>query len=101
MNKYKRFETNGHTISGYSIGFDINGNGSLIASGSVDGCVYVYNCDTSKLVNKVNAFNMDIISQPCMDAKFQHVNRLNSSNESILLAASCWNGLIKIFDISK
>ena len=98
MNKHKRFEANGHTVSGYSIGFDINETGSLIASGSVDGCIYLYNTDSSKMINKINAFNMDIISQPCMDTKFQHVSKFNENN---LLAAACWNGVIKVFDTTQ
>ena len=101
MNKHKRFESKGHTANGYSIGFDLNESGALIASGSVDGCIYIYNYETSKLVRRLDAFNMNLIGQPCMDAKFQPFNEFHRSNENQLLAASCWNGAIKAFDLNK
>ena len=99
MNKYKRFESKDHFVNGYSIGFDLNASGTLIASGSIDGSVYLYNYESSKLLKKVNAFNMEIVSQPCMDAKFQPTSNGGGSNMKNYLAASSWNGDIKIFNI--
>lgn len=91
MNKYKRFES--HMTQGYSIGFDINQSGSLISTGSTDGCVYIYNCQTSKLIKKFDAFNKELVKQPCTDAKFQPLRKK-------YLAASSWSGLIKIFEFN-
>jgi WD40 repeat protein len=92
MNKYKRFETNGHLVNGYSIGFDVNNYGTLLASGSTSGCAYVYNIQTNKLLFIKDAFNK-LVRQPCMDAKFKNFN------EDQFLAVSSWNGLIKIYEI--
>ncbi len=89
MNKYKRYES--HTTQGYSIGFDINQSGSLISTGSIDGSVYIYNCQTSKLIKKYDAFNKELVKQPCTDAKFEPFTKK-------FLAASSWSGLIKIFE---
>jgi len=91
MNKYKRYEN--HMTQGYSIGFDVNQNGSLISTGSIDGCVYIYNCQTSKLIKKFDAFNKELMQQPCTDAKFQPLRKR-------YLAASSWSGLIKIFEFN-
>ena len=62
MNKNRRFESKNHITQGYSIGFDINQTGTLIASGSIDGCVYIYNTSNGKLVHKIDAFNKQIIN---------------------------------------
>ncbi len=94
MNKFKRFESYGHFTSGYSIGIDINSFGTLLASGSSNGNAYIYNIQTSKLVNKIDALN-EPIKIPCMDVKFGKFN----NNSDQLLALSFWNGLIKIYSI--
>ena len=99
MNKFKRYESKSHLAQGYSIGFDISTNGTLIASGSSDGCAYIYNCDSSKLVNKIDAFNKQLVAQPCMDAKFQPINFMDSTQTCQYLALSSWNGEIKIYKI--
>ena len=75
----------------YSIGFDINPEGTLLISGSIDGNAFIYNLSTSKIVKKLNIFNKQIVTQPCMDAKF-HPHVKNKT------AYSCWNGLICIYD---
>lgn len=98
MNRFKRFESNGHSTQGYSIGFDINSSGSLIASGSRDGSVYVYNSSTGKLVNKIEAFSKEIVQEPCLDAKFQPCSTDGSYSKPVI-AASSWNGVIKIFSL--
>lgn len=96
INLSQRFESNGHFTAGYSIGFDINPNGSILCSGSSNGCIYLYNFHTSKLIKRLDgSCNKYASSQPCMDVKFQP-----NSNEK-LLAASFWNGTIKIFEFQK
>ena len=100
MNKCKRYESTGHRVNGYSVGFDFNATGSLIASGSADGCVYLYNFETSKLIRRINVFNKELVSQPCMDVKFQSLSHQNefAGSSRAYLAASSWNGAIKIFE---
>jgi WD repeat-containing protein 25 len=88
MNKSRRFE--GHQAAGYNIGFDLNKNGNVIASGSIDGLVYFYNTHSGNLMYKVDAFKNGI-NQPCMDAKF------NPNNDNTV-AVSSWDGKIKLFD---
>ena len=72
--------------------FDLNKTGTILVSGSSDGYAYFYNFQTSKLVKRVGLFNA-YVTQPCMDVKFQSV-----SGGKQLLAASSWNGPIKIFE---
>ena len=90
MNKFKRFDK--HRVQGYAIGFDLNANGRLMASASSDGCVYLYETETSKLVRKLDAFSKQMVKQPCMDAKFEPISSASTNR----LAVSCWNGLIKV-----
>lgn len=90
MNKFKRFDK--HQVQGYAIGFDLSASGRMIASASSDGCVYLYETETSKLAQKLDAFSKELVKQPCMDAKFEPVS------SSRRLAVSCWNGLIKIVE---
>lgn len=47
MNKHKRYES--HSVDGYNVQFDISPEGTTVASGSADGCVYLYNYHTSKV----------------------------------------------------
>ncbi len=97
MNKHKRYESKDHAVNGYSIGFDINKYGSLLASGSSTGHVLIYNLQSSKLIDKLDVFNSTISPVPCMDAKFNHFN--DDDDSKCLLAGSSWNGMIKIFQI--
>ena len=97
MNKYKRFECGDHAVNGYSIGFDINQYGTLLASGSSTGNVCIYNMQSSKLVKKLGPFSETAWKSPCMDCKF---NNFKTSNDKFLLAVSSWNGGIKIFQIT-
>ena len=94
MNKHKRFESHGHASNGYSIGFDINIYGTLLASASSNGSIFIYNLQTSKLFSRLDAFNKLMLKQPCMDAKFNLFQ-----NGKSLLAVSSWEGLIKIYEI--
>jgi WD40 repeat protein len=69
-------------VSRYHIGMDISPDGSLIASGSSDGSLYVYDYRTS---NIIKTFTLD--SQPCMDVAW-------SPTVPCLLASCDWNGKI-------
>ncbi|XP_071476224.1 WD repeat-containing protein 25-like [Diadema antillarum] len=51
LNKYQRFE--GHQIEGYSIGCDFSPDGSMVASGSADGKLYLYNYTTTALIREL------------------------------------------------
>lgn len=69
-------------MSGYHIGIDVSPDGSLVASGSSDGSLYVYSYRTS---NTVQTFALE--SQPCMDVAWSPIFPS--------LVASCdWNGKI-------
>jgi WD40 repeat protein len=99
MNKYKRYQASTHRTAGYYIGFDVNSSGNLLASGSLDGSVYIYDVKTSKLLHRVEAFNRKLVDQPCMDVKFkpnQSDQATSSTNNRPVIAASCFNGMIKI-----
>jgi hypothetical protein len=97
MNRYKRFEANGHFTQSYSIGFDLNSSGNLLASGSVNGCVYVYESQSRKLQTKIDVFSRKDASTAvlCMDAKFKY----DSVKNKEILAVSGASGSIKIFEI--
>lgn len=94
MNKNKKFRSANYSTEAYAIGFDINSNGTVIYSGSADGAIYLYNTASSKLLRTIDVFNRQIVKQPCMDVKIQR----EISNGRQYLAASSWNGQIKILD---
>ncbi|XP_071080291.1 WD repeat-containing protein 25-like [Haliotis cracherodii] len=83
MVRSKRFE--GHTLLGYSIGFDVSRDGSLVVSGSSDGKIHFYDYQTGKLKKQV-ASGLDV----CVDVMCHPV--LAST------AVCCsWDGGIRIF----
>lgn len=92
MNKTQRFES-GHVSQGYSIGIDLNRSGNLMASGSSDSSIYIYNTHTTKLVKKLDIPRPSVRREPCMDVKF----KLSHGKET--LAASFYDGVITILDI--
>ena len=96
MNKFKRFESSDHVTNAYSIGFDLNKHGSLLASGSSNGHAVIYNLQSSKLVYKLEGFSMPVPKFPCMDTKFNSFKKNNA--DKYFLAASGWNGIIKIYE---
>lgn len=57
----------------------------MVASGSFDGCIYFYNSKTSKLLNKVKAYE-----QACIDVVFHPVL-------PNVVASCSWNGEICVF----
>ena len=95
MNKLKRFESSGHCTQAYSIGFDLNSSGNLLASGSANGCVFIYDIQSTKLNRKIEVFNKELNAQPCMDVKFKY----DSVRRRELVAASGANGTVKVFEI--
>lgn len=82
MNKAKRFE--GHKLSGYSIGFDISPDGSLVLSGDSSGQVFCYNFQTGRIIKKIQT-GLDVV----MDVSFNPV--LSSTT-----AVCGWNGKIQV-----
>nr|XP_022332325.1 WD repeat-containing protein 25-like [Crassostrea virginica]XP_022332326.1 WD repeat-containing protein 25-like [Crassostrea virginica] len=84
MNKAKRLE--GHKLSGYSVGFDISPDGSLVLSGDSSGQVFCYDFQTGRIINKIQT-GLDI----AMDVSFNPV--LPSA------AVICgWNGKIQVLN---
>ncbi|KAL3874202.1 hypothetical protein ACJMK2_037248 [Sinanodonta woodiana] len=83
MNKTKRFE--GHMVDGYSIGFDVSSDGSLIFSGSSDGKLYCFNSQTGKLIRTLQT-DFDI----CMDVA------LHPLLPSVIACCS-WNGHVQVW----
>ena len=81
----------------YSIGFDLNQSGSILASGSINGSIYIYNTNTSKLITRIDAFNKQHIKQPCTDVKFQQFNASKSQSASSLsTSASASSSLLNL-----
>lgn len=92
MNKKKRFQSEDHVTEGYSIGFDINSSGNLIASGSTRGCVCIYNLNSGDLIKKISHSQKEPNRPMSLDIKFK--KRLNKE----LIAVSFSNGEIKIIE---
>ena len=51
LNKYKRFE--GHSVEGYSVGFDVSPDGSMLCSASANGQVYFYDYFSGKILRRI------------------------------------------------
>ncbi|XP_067682102.1 WD repeat-containing protein 25-like [Haliotis asinina] len=83
MVRSKRFE--GHTLLGYSIGFDVSRDGSLVVSGSSDGKIHIYDYQTGKLKKQLST-GLDV----CMDVMCHPV--LAST-----IVCCSWGGGIRIF----
>ncbi|XP_046564899.1 WD repeat-containing protein 25-like [Haliotis rubra] len=83
MVRSKRFE--GHTLLGYSIGFDVSRDGSLVVSGSSDGRIHFYDYQTGKLKKQLTS-GLDV----CMDVMCHPV--LAST-----VVCCSWDGGIRIF----
>ncbi|KAM0938740.1 putative transcription factor WD40-like family [Dioscorea sansibarensis] len=84
LDRYKRFEN--HGVWGFPIKCNFSSDGNQLASGSSDGCIYLYNYHSSELIRKFKAFK-----QPCVDVAF---------HPSIphLIASCSWDGEISIFE---
>lgn len=51
MNKFKRFE--GHSLDGYSVGFDVSNDGSIICSANVTGATIFYDYFSTKVIKSI------------------------------------------------
>ncbi|XP_005098633.2 WD repeat-containing protein 25 [Aplysia californica] len=60
MDKAKRFD--GHKVQGYSVGFDISADGSLVYSGSCEGGVHCYDHRSGRLIRKLGSAVGDVIT---------------------------------------
>uniref|UniRef100_A0A1D1XUK8 WD repeat-containing protein 25 n=1 Tax=Anthurium amnicola TaxID=1678845 RepID=A0A1D1XUK8_9ARAE len=83
LDKYKRYED--HVVSGFPVKCNFSLDGNELASGSADGCIYVYNYRTSELVRKIKAFE-----EACVDVAYHPVM-------PNVIAACGWNGEVSVF----
>ncbi|KAK3021414.1 hypothetical protein RJ639_046822 [Escallonia herrerae] len=63
LDKYKRYDD--HAVSGFPIKCNFNSNGEKLASGSSDGCIYLYNSKSCELIKKFKAC-IDVAFHPVM-----------------------------------
>ena len=54
-NKRKRYET--HRVDGNKVQFDVSPDGTLLCSGSADGRIVIYDCETSAVVKTLSTSN--------------------------------------------
>ncbi|KAL8529841.1 hypothetical protein ACS0TY_007048 [Phlomoides rotata] len=85
LDKYKRYES--HGVSGFPIKCNFSLDGTMIASGSSDGCIYFYNSKTSKLFKKIKAYE-----QTCTDVVFHPVL-------PNVVASCSWSGEVSVFHV--
>ncbi|XP_029453801.1 WD repeat-containing protein 25 [Rhinatrema bivittatum] len=83
INKKKRYEE--HKVEGFAVGCEFSRDGTLLATGSSEGAVFLYNYHTSRVIGTFPAHN-----QACLSVTFHPV--LPS-----VLATSDWGGEIKIW----
>lgn len=84
MKKKKQFKL--HHTQGYPIKFDISPDGNIIASGSNNGDVYLYNWLSGKLVLKFKNFH-----HPCIDISYHPML-------PTVMATCSWNGEMSIWE---
>lgn len=84
LDKYKRYEN--HGVSGFPIKCNFSLDGEKLASGSSDGCIYLYDYRSSELVQKIKAYE-----QACIDVAF-HPLLPN------VIAACGWDGAVSVFE---
>ncbi|GAA0170179.1 hypothetical protein LIER_40911 [Lithospermum erythrorhizon] len=84
LDKFKRFES--HGVSGFPIKCNFSRDGDKIASGSSDGCVYIYDSRSARIIEKMKAF-----AEPCIDVAFHPVM-------TDVVASCSWNGSIMVFE---
>eukprot|EP01105_Mastigella_eilhardi_P020298 TRINITY_DN4824_c0_g1_i1.p1 TRINITY_DN4824_c0_g1~~TRINITY_DN4824_c0_g1_i1.p1 ORF type:complete len:225 (-),score=57.88 TRINITY_DN4824_c0_g1_i1:58-732(-) len=91
MNKFKRYQ--GHRVSGYPVGFDVSSDGAVVASGSADGSVHLYDAASARTLRVLQQAQarprgtaqqavVDVAWRPCGDST---------------LAAASWDGAVAIF----
>ncbi|PIA38431.1 hypothetical protein AQUCO_02800264v1 [Aquilegia coerulea] len=84
LDKYKRYDN--HGVSGFPIKCDFSLDGEKLASGSSDGCIYIYNFRSSELLRKIKAYE-----QACVDVAF-HPRIPN------VIASCSWSGEVSVFE---
>lgn len=82
LNKRKRFQ--GHTVSGFDVGFDMNSDGSVLCSASSEGKVHFYDYASTKMICRL----------PVMDSAGLAVTWSRSFPYQV--GVSDWNGSIHI-----
>ncbi|KAG6518128.1 WD repeat-containing protein 25-like [Zingiber officinale] len=83
LDKYKRYEN--HGVWGFPVKCNFNMDGQQIASGSSDGCIYLYDYKSSNLLKKIKAFE-----QACVDVAFH-------PTIPDVIASCSWRGEISVF----
>lgn len=83
LDKYKRYEN--HGVWGFPIKCNFSMDGQQIASGSSDGCIYLYDYKSSNLLKKIKAFD-----QACVDVAFHPAI-------PDVIASCSWTGEISVF----
>ncbi|KAH3760809.1 WD40 repeat family protein [Pelomyxa schiedti] len=86
LNKYKRFE--GHQVSGYQVGFDLSGDGSVVATGSLEGGVHMYAYESGRCVKVMPAHDMVVTDVQYHPQHTQHPSTL---------ATCSWDGTVAVF----
>ena len=80
MNKFKRFE--GHVLDGYSVGFDVSNDGSIVCSASANGTIKFYDYFSTKILKSIPLTTSSTLS-------VEWHPKLPST-----IAVSSWNGCI-------
>ncbi|KAJ6830296.1 WD repeat-containing protein 25 [Iris pallida] len=84
LDKYKRYEK--HGVWGFPVKCNFSSDGKELASGSSDGCIYLYNYRSSELVRKIKAFE-----EACVDVAYHPL-------VPNVIAACSWTGEVSIFE---
>ncbi|KAL6660336.1 hypothetical protein ACP70R_001882 [Stipagrostis hirtigluma subsp. patula] len=84
LNKYMRFE--GHGVWGFPIKCNFSLSGRELASGSSDGCIYIYDYKSGRLLRKIEAFK-----DACTDVAYNPVM-------PNVIASCSWTGEISVFE---
>ncbi|KAL6650472.1 hypothetical protein ACP70R_009397 [Stipagrostis hirtigluma subsp. patula] len=84
LNKYMRFE--GHGVWGFPIKCNFSLSGRELASGSSDGCIYIYDFKSGRLLRKIEAFK-----EACTDVAYHPVM-------PNVIASCSWTGEISVFE---
>ncbi|XP_077243382.1 transducin/WD40 repeat-like superfamily protein [Tasmannia lanceolata] len=84
LDRYRRYEK--HGVSGFPIKCNFSLDGETLASGSSDGCIFLYNYKSTDLLRKIKAHE-----QACIDVAF-HPRLPN------VIASCSWNGDVSVFE---
>ncbi len=84
LNKHKRFQ--GHSVSGFDVGFDVSPDGGVLCSASSEGKVHFYDYASARTIRKYF-----ITDSACLSVAW-------NQNASCRVAVSDWNGGIHILE---